>query len=59
MSHMPTYNAEGTFQYTKAPNPNWKFGDKLDATAQGKAWIEGENAGWKHIDTSAEDPAFV
>lgn len=60
MSSLPPYSPEPSFHYTEPPNPDWKFGDKLDTTPQGKAWIEaGEKAGWKHVDLSTEDPAFV
>lgn len=44
------------FQYTESPNPTWKYGEKIESTAQGKAWREGEAQGWKSFNTSQEDP---
>ncbi|KAF7984909.1 hypothetical protein HWV62_10925 [Athelia sp. TMB] len=58
-SSLPSYNPEPSFQYTQTPNPEWKFGEKIESTIQGRAWLEGEKAGWKHVDTSTEDPAGI
>jgi len=44
--------------YTQSPNPTFELGQKLDATPEGKAWMEGEKkAGWKVVDTGKIEPA--
>ncbi|KAF9458930.1 hypothetical protein BDZ94DRAFT_1384796 [Collybia nuda] len=45
------------FKYTAPPNPGWRFGQRIEETAEGRAWMEGEKLGWKTIDPSAEDPS--
>ena len=42
--------------FTETHNPGFAFGQKLDATEDGRNWIEGEKAGWRVIDTSKESP---
>ena len=42
--------------FTETHNPGFAFGQKLDATEDGRNWIEGEMAGWRVIDTSKEEP---
>ncbi|CAL1704539.1 unnamed protein product [Somion occarium] len=54
-SDLPAFT-ESTFQYTQPPNPSFKFGQKVDATPEGKAWADGEKEGWKVIETDKEDP---
>ncbi|KAG6834278.1 hypothetical protein H0H93_010723 [Arthromyces matolae] len=44
------------FKITDAPNPSFTFGQKLDATAQGREWLEGEKEGWKTVDPATEEP---
>ncbi|KNZ74279.1 hypothetical protein J132_07441 [Termitomyces sp. J132] len=47
----------GGFKITDAPNPTWTYGEKVGATPQGREWLDGEEAGWKTVDTSkVEDP---
>jgi hypothetical protein len=48
------------FTYTEPPQPEWTYGQGIEATADGRAWAaEGEKAGWKTIDTAKEDPRFL
>ncbi|KAG5352360.1 hypothetical protein C0989_002681 [Termitomyces sp. Mn162] len=50
----------GGFKITDAPNPTWTYGEKVGATPQGREWLDGEEAGWKTVDTSkVEDPRFT
>ncbi|KAG6850311.1 hypothetical protein H0H93_015253 [Arthromyces matolae] len=46
------------FKITDAPNPSFTFGQKLDATAQGREWLEGEKEGWKTVDPATEEPVY-
>ncbi|KAG6907687.1 hypothetical protein DXG01_007790 [Tephrocybe rancida] len=43
------------FKLTDAPNPSWTYGQRVDATPEGREWLEGEKAGWKTVDPSTED----
>ena len=44
------------FKYTTSPNTGFKYGQKADATEQGKQWLEGEKAGWTHLDPDKMQP---
>jgi len=59
-SNLPPFvpNTSG-FTYTEPPHPDWTYGQGIEATADGRAWSEGEKAGWKTIDTGTEDPRKV
>ncbi|CCM06658.1 uncharacterized protein FIBRA_08943 [Fibroporia radiculosa] len=43
-------------KFIEAPNPEWTLGQRVDATPEGREWLEGEKAGWKVVDASREDP---
>ncbi|KAF9527462.1 hypothetical protein CPB83DRAFT_744656, partial [Crepidotus variabilis] len=47
------------FKLVAPPNPGWTYGQKIDCTTAGKTWSDGENAGWKIMDTSKEDAITV
>jgi hypothetical protein len=47
------------FTYSASPNPDWKFGQRIDESAEGRKWMEGEKSGWKTVDASTEDPRYV
>jgi len=53
---LPPYEHTTGFKYTMSPNPRWTYGQGIEATPEGRAWAEGEKAGWKVIDASKEDP---
>ena len=55
-SPLPPFNPE-TAARTEPPNPSWEYGQKVSATAAGKEWEAGEEAGWRGIDTSKVDPS--
>ncbi|KAJ8519259.1 hypothetical protein ONZ45_g3799 [Pleurotus djamor] len=44
------------FEYTTPPNPNWRFGEQVESSDEGKAWLAGETNGWSVIDTSKIEP---
>ena len=59
-SNLPPFVPNASeFKYTTPPHPEWTYGQGIEATAYGRAWAEGEKAGWKTIDTATEDPRFV
>ncbi|KZT00190.1 uncharacterized protein LAESUDRAFT_666698 [Laetiporus sulphureus 93-53] len=56
---LPPLNHSQEFQLTQSPNPQWHYGQKVADTPEGRAWMEGEKAGWKVVDTAKEDPMKV
>ena len=59
-SDLPPFMPNTTgFTYTEPPQPEWTYRQGIEATADGRAWAEGEKAGWKTIDTATEDPRFL
>ncbi|KAH9916922.1 uncharacterized protein B0H18DRAFT_48949 [Fomitopsis serialis] len=52
---IPLFNNSFAYQSTLSPNPQWTYGQKTADTPAGKAWMEGEKAGWKVVDTAKED----
>lgn len=58
MSDLPAFKNETRTAYTAPPNPDWKIGQGLDATPEGRAWLEGEKAGWKFIETKTASPMY-
>ena len=49
------FNGETHAKYTESPNPTFSYGQKVDATEEGKKWLEGEKAGWTIVDASKEE----
>ncbi|KAF8906802.1 hypothetical protein CPB84DRAFT_1813712 [Gymnopilus junonius] len=47
------------FKYTASPNPGWTYGQGIEATPEGRAWAEGESAGWTVIETAKEEPGRI
>ena len=58
-SPLPAFNHETRAKYTESPNPTFSYGQKVDATQDGKKWVEGEKAGWTVVDPSKEEPQSV
>ena len=59
-SNVPPFIPNTTgFTKTEPPHPGWTYGQGVDATAEGRAWAEGEKAGWKTIDPATEDIRFL
>ena len=52
---LPAFNHETRAQYTESPNPTFSYGQTVDATQDGKKWLEGEKAGWTIVDPSKEE----
>ncbi|KIJ59417.1 hypothetical protein HYDPIDRAFT_140660 [Hydnomerulius pinastri MD-312] len=42
-------------KFTESPNMTWTYGQKVESTPAGRAWMEGEKEGWKSINTAEED----
>lgn len=54
---LPPWDTTETFKWTGPPAPGFVFGQKVDATPEGKAWVEaGEAAGFQSIETAKHDP---
>ncbi|KAI6011123.1 hypothetical protein EDC04DRAFT_2610017 [Pisolithus marmoratus] len=51
---LPPFDYDAHTKYTDPPNTSWTFGQKTDNTEFGRKWLEGEEQGWKVINT-AED----
>jgi len=46
--------------YTQPPNPDWKYGEPVTTTEQGREWMKGlENGGLKTLDVSEESSRCV
>ena len=56
---LSSFAEETHSKYTTPPNPTFTYGQDVDATEAGRAWLEGEKAGWKVVDASTEDTAYV
>ena len=54
-----TFDYSSKFQHTEPPNPEFKPGTPVAATAEGREWMDGEKKGWKVVDTSTENPRCV
>ncbi len=52
---LPAFNRETHAKYTESPNPTFSYTQKVDATEDGKKWLEGEKAGWTVVDPSKEE----
>ncbi|KAF9057198.1 hypothetical protein BJ165DRAFT_15649 [Panaeolus papilionaceus] len=53
---LPPYVPISDFCYTAPPNAEWVFGQNVESTAEGQAWVAGEQEGWSVFDTEKEDP---
>jgi hypothetical protein len=56
MSQLPPFDPTHVLQYTQSPNPDWKFGRKLEESSMGAAWLEGDKQGWTVVDAESESP---
>lgn len=52
---LPAFDSNDQTQFTEPPNPTWSYGEKVDSTPEGQAWLEGEKQGWKTINTEEYD----
>lgn len=52
---IPPFDSTAYSTYTQPPNPSWTYGQKIDSTPAGRAWLAGESAGWKVYDTAETD----
>ncbi|KAI5997061.1 hypothetical protein EDD15DRAFT_2412765 [Pisolithus albus] len=57
MSSLPPFDHDVRTKFTEPPNPSWKFAQKIENTESGRKWLEGEERGWKVINTDEEDTA--
>ncbi|KAG1732014.1 uncharacterized protein EDB91DRAFT_1058385 [Suillus paluster] len=54
---IPPFDTTAYSTYTQPPNPSWTYGQRIDTTPAGKAWVAGESAGWKVYNTAETDKA--
>ncbi|PPQ88533.1 hypothetical protein CVT25_009913 [Psilocybe cyanescens] len=52
---LPPFEKNKGFKISTSPNPDWKYGQRIEETPEGRAWAEGEKAGWTVVDTSKEE----
>lgn len=52
---LPPFDHDHQPKFTEPPHPTWSFRQKVDSTSEGQAWLEGENQGWKTINTAEYD----
>ncbi|KAH9856838.1 hypothetical protein C2E23DRAFT_809417 [Lenzites betulinus] len=57
-AELPAFDSDSAAKpkYTEAPNVGFVYGQKVEATSDGKNWVESAKDGWKIIDTSTEEP---
>ncbi|KAG0695829.1 hypothetical protein DFH29DRAFT_837475 [Suillus ampliporus] len=55
MSDIPPFDATAYSAYTLSPNPSWTYGQRIETTPAGKAWVAGESAGWNVYNTAETD----
>ncbi|KAH7888233.1 hypothetical protein F5I97DRAFT_1926654 [Phlebopus sp. FC_14] len=53
---LPPFDHSAEIKFTGPPNASWSYGQKLDSTPGGQAWLEGEKQGWTVLDTKEQDP---
>ena len=56
---LPPFDSSAQSIYTQPPNPTWTYGQRVDATPEGKAWVSGESEGWKVYNTAETDKGYV
>jgi hypothetical protein len=55
---LPAY-PQTDFQYYQPPNPTWSYGEPVEATAEGRKWMEGLKAGSTTFTIGQEDPLYA
>lgn len=53
------YDHAAVARFTVPPNPDWSFGQPMETTLEGRAWMEGTKEGWKVFDAEKEDPTYA
>ncbi|THV07155.1 hypothetical protein K435DRAFT_644183 [Dendrothele bispora CBS 962.96] len=53
LENLPPFN-NTPLAFTQPPNPEWKFGMRVDETEEGKKWVEGEKQGWERVDAGED-----
>ncbi|KAJ8580326.1 hypothetical protein M405DRAFT_753393 [Rhizopogon salebrosus TDB-379] len=56
---IPAFDTTANTTYTQSPNPTWTYGQRVDTTPEGKAWVAGESEGWKVYNTAETDKALL
>lgn len=56
---LPAFDATAQLKFTDPPDPAWTFGQPVEGTPLGRAWLAGEKEGWTVVDAAVEDPGCV
>ncbi|KAL6308322.1 hypothetical protein BKA93DRAFT_725788 [Sparassis latifolia] len=54
---LPPFTHDARAKFTTPPVPGWTFGQKVDATLEGREWLAGEKAGFQVVDAATADPS--
>lgn len=49
---LPAFDHSSEWKFTQPPNPEFRFGQKVEETPEGREWLKGLESGWEVIDTS-------
>ncbi|KAH0839452.1 hypothetical protein J3R83DRAFT_242 [Lanmaoa asiatica] len=52
---LPPFDRNNQPKFTEALNPTWSYCQTVDSTPAGREWLEGEEQGWKIINTAEHD----
>ncbi|KAL4067134.1 hypothetical protein V8B97DRAFT_2025233 [Scleroderma yunnanense] len=52
---LPPFDHDAQTRFTEPPNSTWTYCQKIENTTTGRKWLEGEEQGWKVINTEEED----
>lgn len=52
----PPFESASLYRLTASPNPGWKVGEGLAASAGAEEWMQGEKEGWLSVNTSQTRP---
>ncbi|KAI6140977.1 hypothetical protein BKA82DRAFT_4205337 [Pisolithus tinctorius] len=51
---LPPFDHDTHTKFTETPNTLWMFGQKIESMESGQKWLEGEEQGWKVINTDED-----
>ncbi|KAG9309834.1 hypothetical protein JVU11DRAFT_10213 [Chiua virens] len=56
---LPPFDHDNQAKFVDPPNPAWSYCQAVDSTATGRAWQEGDEKGWKTINTAVSDRLYL
>jgi len=51
-SSLPPFDHNRKWVVTEPPNPGFQWGQKVDATEEGRMWLKGLESGFETVDTA-------